>query len=103
MAFVLFSLVFALMYKGILADGSAFKSHLPGAAFAAGGWIFYSSALSFYLANFLPSKYLLYGSMGALVLWMLWIRALMTILLFGAELNVYFKERTVLFQKEKRP
>ena len=46
-------------------------------------------AISFYHTHFMPEKYIFYGSMGALILLMLWVRALMTILLFGAELNVY--------------
>jgi membrane protein len=100
--FLLFCGVFTLMYKSVLADGSSLKEHFPGAAFAAGGWLFYSSALSFYLTHFMPSKYILYGSMGALVLLMLWVRALMTILLFGAELNVYFKERTLHCGEKRR-
>ena len=93
--FVLFWAVFSVMYKVILADGSGLKSHVVGAAFAAGGWLVYSWGLSFYLTNFMPSKYILYGSLGALILFMLWVRALMTILLLGAELNVRLQNRTV--------
>ena len=88
-AFGLFAAVFALIYKIISREKGSFIAHMPGAFFASGGWILYSAALSFYLTNFLPEKYILYGSMGALILLMLWVRALMTILLFGAELNVY--------------
>lgn len=85
----LFALVFALIYRLISREKGGIGAHLPGALFAAGGWILYSVALSFYLTHFMPEKYIFYGSMGALILLMLWVRALMTILLFGAELNVY--------------
>ncbi len=92
-AYILFSLVFAIVYKVISREKGGIGAHLPGAFFAAGGWILYSVALSFYLTNFMPEKYIFYGSMGALILLMLWVRALMTILLFGAELNVYLLSR----------
>lgn len=92
-AYGLFSLAFAVIYKIISRENGSLSHHMPGALFAAGGWILYSVALSFYLTHFMPEKYILYGSMGALILLMLWVRALMTILLFGAELNVYLLSR----------
>lgn len=92
-AFALFSFVFSLMYRAILSDGSPVRFHFAGAVFASGGWLLYSAGLSFYLTNFMPRKYILYGSLGALILLMLWVRALMTILLLGAELNVYLRTR----------
>lgn len=100
-AFVLFFAVFSLLYKAICSDQRGIAVHFPGAVFASGGWILYSSALSFYLTNFMPRKYLLYGSMGALILLMLWVRSLMTILLFGAEINVYLQNCPKAASKKK--
>ena len=99
-AFGLFTLAFCTIYKIISKEKAPFGAHLNGAAFAAGGWILYSAAFSFYLTNFMPAKYLLYGSFGALILLMLWVRALMTIVLLGAELNVYLINRTVSVHSE---
>lgn len=100
-AFGLFTLAFCVIYKIISKDKAPFGAHLNGAAFAAGGWILYSAVFSFYLTNFMPAKYLLYGSFGALILLMLWVRALMTIVLLGAELNVYLINRTVSVHSER--
>ena len=63
-----------------------FKSHLPGAMVASAGWIVYSFGYSVYIKHF-SSYSALYGSLGAVMLFMLWLYMCMNILLCGALLN----------------
>lgn len=86
--FFLFTLVFAVMYKYMAAREIPLKKHLPGAVVSSLGWLVYSGLLSAYLRISRPEKYFLYGSVGALLLLMLWVRACMVMLMFGAEVNV---------------
>ena len=65
---------------------TGYLAHLPGAAFASGGWILFSYFYSLYIIHF-PAVSYLYGSLAALVLMMLWLYICMTILLLGAEVN----------------
>ena len=95
-SFLLFALVFAAMYKAMGGKRIPFKKHLPGAAVASAGWMLYSGLMSLYLSWFNPEKYLLYGSLGALLLLLLWVHSCMSILLFGAEVNVFFLNRMFL-------
>lgn len=70
-----------------------FAAQLPGAAFAAIGWVLFSYFYSLYLAYF-PTGYYLYGSLAAALLLMLWLYTCMNILLVGAEINKFiFKKR----------
>lgn len=84
--FVAFTLLFALAYKGLAKSSLNFKQQLPGAAVAAAGWILYSFGFSVYIKYF--SRYsVLYGSFGAVMLFMLWLYMCMNILLCGALIN----------------
>ena len=60
---------------------------MPGALFTGAGWILFSYIFSVYINNF--SNYSrIYGSLTAIVLLMLWLYSCMTILLYGAEVNM---------------
>ena len=70
-----------------------FSNQLPGAAFAALGWVLFSYFYSLYLAYF-PTGYYIYGSLAAALLLMLWLYTCMNILLIGAEINKFiFRKR----------
>ncbi len=98
--FFVFVLFFAAIYKFMAGGKYPFHKHLPGALFAAGGWLVYSAILSLYLRLFSPEKYLLYGSLGALLLLMLWVHSCMTILMLGGELNILLLNRPVLIGRK---
>jgi len=66
---------------------------LPGAILAAGGWVGFSAAYSFYLERF--SRSYLYGSLTAVVVTMLWLYFCMCIVFFGAALNADLLRRGV--------
>lgn len=83
---VIFTLFFALIYKFLPTHKVSFKRQLPGAFFAALGWILFSFGYSVYIENFSNYSYV-YGSLAAVVLLMLWVYFCLMILLIGAEIN----------------
>lgn len=85
-AIVFFALIilFALVYSR--AGGNGLKESFPGAVFSAVGWTVFSFAYSFYFDSF-PRLSYLYGSLAAVVFFMLWVYFCVLILMFGAEIN----------------
>lgn len=84
--FVALTLLFAIAYKGLAKSELSFKNQLFGAMVAAAGWLVYSFGYSVYIKYF--SRYsALYGSLGAVMLFMLWLYMCMNILLCGALAN----------------
>ncbi len=62
------------------------KSVLPGSIFATLGLIIASSGFNFYVSNF--GKYsITYGSLGGIIVFLIWLYLLSTIILVGAEIN----------------
>lgn len=64
---------------------------MPGAVFASIGWILFSACFSFYVEN-MGNYSLLYGSIGAIIILLIWLRMMVVILLMGAEINSIIKE-----------
>lgn len=80
------TLLFALFYKFLPKKETSFKKQLPGAAFAAAGWMIFSFIYSIYINNFSNYSYF-YGSLAAIVFLMLWLYFCMNIFLYGAQIN----------------
>ena len=99
LSFLVFVLVFALIYRFMSGSKLPFYRHFPGAFFAAVGWLIYSALFSLYLSTFSPMKYILYGSLGALLILMLWSHACMTMLMLGGEVNVLLANRPAIVKK----
>ncbi len=100
---VFITVFFAVIYGAVARSGKVFgrknyvnskvapkgfRNQLPGAAFAAAGWLMFSYAYSLYF-TFFPTAYYIYGSLGAIVFLMLWIYSCMIIMLLGAEINKF--------------
>ncbi len=99
---VLLSLLFAAAFNTVARKGKRFSkaeykglSHtlprgfvaqVPGAVFAALGWVLFSYFFSLYLRYFPEASYI-YGSLTTVMLLMLWVYACMFILMLGAEVN----------------
>lgn len=81
---IFFSL--SLMYKTLPSKKITFKETLPGTCFALAGFLILTGAFSLYL-NVFASTSLFYGSIGTIILFMLWMYFIGTILILGAELN----------------
>ncbi|HEY8363149.1 MAG TPA: YihY/virulence factor BrkB family protein [Tissierellaceae bacterium] len=88
----LFSMIFifTLMYRYIpsIKNGNkiSFKHAFPGAVFSTVGWIVTSSIFSYYVNNFVNySK--TYGSLGGIVILLIWIYLSSIIVILGGEIN----------------
>ncbi len=84
---------FLLLYKYAPCRKYSFKLLLPGAIFASFGWIFLSLLFSYYVNNF--SNYSqFYGSIGAVIILMLWLLISSIIIILGGEVNsIYIKNK----------
>lgn len=99
---VILTLFFAFIFETVSRKGRSFSkaeykglsgklprgyiAQLPGAGFAALGWVLFSYFFALYLRYF-PGVSYLYGSLTTLMLLMLWIYSCMFILMLGAEVN----------------
>ncbi len=84
-------LFFALIYKALPDKRLKFRAQLPGAIFATAGWLIFSYIFNIYINNFSNYSYI-YGSLTAIILFMLWMYFCMIILLAGAELNLMLEQ-----------
>jgi membrane protein len=84
---------FAIIYKLGPNLGSSYPHRIiPGALFAAFGWVLSSTGFSIYLQNF--SNYeQVYGSIGAVVVMLLWLFISAYLVLLGGALNVALTRR----------
>lgn len=81
---------FMLLYKFSPSNSKenmvTFKGVLPGAIFSTLGLIIVSIVFGFYVSNF--GKYsITYGSLGGIIVFLIWIYLLSIIILIGAEIN----------------
>ena len=76
------------------------KSVLPGAMFSTIGWILTSLAFSFYVSNFANYSNT-YGSIGGIIVLMLWLYFTGNILLIGGQVNAVMHERQAQLNAKK--
>lgn len=89
---ILIFLVFSALYWVVPNLKVRLKSAMPGALFATAGWILTSLAFSFYVGNFANySK--TYGSIGGIIVLMMWLYFSAIILMLGGQLNAVMTER----------
>lgn len=87
--FLILIFFFLVIYVVIPNRKVRLMNELPGAMICSAGWMGFSYAFSYYIDNF--SDYSsMYGSLAAIVLFMLWMYFLMYILFIGAEFNLLF-------------
>ncbi|WP_330994357.1 YihY/virulence factor BrkB family protein [Staphylococcus pseudintermedius] len=93
-------IVFTIIYTLAPNVKIRFKSVIPGALFSTIVWILGSLAFGFYVSNFANySK--TYGSIGGVIVLMLWLYITGFILIIGAEINAIVHQRKVI--KGKTP
>lgn len=98
---ILIFLVFAAIYWVVPNIKLHFKSVLPGALFSTIGWIVTSFAFSFYVGNY-GNYSNTYGSIGAIIVLMMWLYFSAIILMLGGQLNAVMTERKqAMIAKEK--
>lgn len=91
---------FLLIFIVIPNRKTTIMQEIPGAIISAAGWMGFSYAFSFYIDNF-SNFSATYGSLTAIVLFMLWMYFLMYILFLGAECNRLLKNK-LFVRKVKR-
>lgn len=90
-AFGFLILFFLFLYTVIPERKTKLKNELPGAIISAVGWIGFSVLYSFYIDNF-GNQSKVYGSLTAIILFLLWMYICMIILFVGAEVNDLIQE-----------
>lgn len=92
-------IIFASLYKVSPTPGNGlhirFRDTLPGALFAALGWIVSSMVFSFYVNNF-GNYSKTYGSLGGIIILLLWLYLSSIMIILGGEINgayAYMKNR----------
>lgn len=84
--------VFLTLYWVVPNKKIHLTSAVPGALFATTGWIVTSLAFSFYVGNF-ASYSATYGSIGGIIVLMMWMYFSAIILMLGGQLNAVMTER----------
>ncbi|MDP4146373.1 MAG: YihY/virulence factor BrkB family protein [Bacillota bacterium] len=88
---VVMVLVFAVLYRYTPIKKHRWKEVLPGALFTALAWVIASVCFSLYVNNFSAySK--IYGSIGAVIILMLWLFITSVVIIFGGEINAVIME-----------
>lgn len=93
-------LIFALLFRfsPSIENGKriSFKQTLPGAVFSSVGWIITSSMFSYYVNNF-GTYAKTYGSIGGIIVLLIWLYISSIIVVLGGEINAtleYMRENT---------
>lgn len=89
---ILIFLIFAAIYWVVPNLKIRLKSVVPGAIFSTVGWIVTSLAFSFYVGNY-GNYSNTYGSIGAIIVLMMWMYFSAIILMLGGQLNAVMTER----------
>ncbi len=76
------------------------KSVIPGGVFATLGWILVSLGFSFYVSNF-ANYTATYGSLGAIIVLMMWLYFSGTLLMIGGQINAVMQERKERLESQK--
>ncbi len=81
----------------------SFKDTLPGSVFVSIGWVLASVLFSFYVNNF--GKYsVTYGSLGGIIVFLIWLYISSIIIVLGGEVNAtidYFKKNNWTYDPKK--
>lgn len=97
LSIVIFIFAFTIIYKMLSGARRKFIDILPGVLFSTVGWMIFSVLYAYYISNF--SNYtVLYGTLGAMTLFMLWIYFCILILLIGAEFNIFLEDHHSFFR-----
>lgn len=84
--------VFTLVYWLVPAAKIKIVDAIPGAVFATAGWFLSTMAFSFYVGNFANYSNT-YGSIGGIIVLMIWMYLSSIILILGGQVNAVMQER----------
>jgi len=75
-----------ILYAAALDNRQSIRAIWPGILFAMVGWMLVSVGFSFYVENF-ANYSVIYGTLGAVIVLLMWLYLTAVILIMGAELN----------------
>ncbi len=79
-----------VLYKSSIGIRTRIRDILPGIFFTLGGWLIVSKLFNIYVNNF--SRYsVIYGSIGTLFVFALWLYLLSCVILIGAQINAEYR------------
>jgi len=84
-------LVFTLLYRFSPNIRLNFRDALPGSILASLGWIISSSVFAWYVEHFADYT-LIYGSLGGIIILLLWLYLSSVVILLGGELNAVLRD-----------
>lgn len=91
-------IVFTGVYKLVPSRRMKLKEAIPGAVFTSIGWIIVSTGFAYYVNNF--GRYTdLYGSIGVIIVLLIWLQITSTTILLGGEVNALLSYERVLKKK----
>lgn len=93
---LILTVFFLLLYIVIPNRTTKLYKELPGALVSAAGWMVFSYLFSFYIDN-MSNYSKMYGSLTAIVLFMLWFYFCMHILFIGGEINVVLSSGDLIY------
>lgn len=87
-------IIFALIYKFSISGNKNIKLSIldvmPGAIFTTVGWIIYSIVFSYYINNF-GNYSATYGSLGGIIILLLWLYMSSMLIVIGGEINASYR------------
>lgn len=98
---ILIFIVFSIIYWLVPNVKMRWKSTVPGSAFATVGWIVTSIGFSFYVNSF-GGYSNTYGSIGAIIVLMMWLYFSAIILMLGGQINAVVRERRMLLKAKEK-
>lgn len=89
---ILQTLVFSAMFMFLPGRRNSLRESLPGALLASCGWLVFSNLFSIYVEHFANVR--LYGPVSSLALGLVWLYCCISIVFYGAVVNVLVKRRS---------
>lgn len=99
-AAAIMTIVLIILYRCSIPTRVPFKTLLPGIVFSIIAWVISSIAFSFYVENF-GDYSVIYGTLGAFVILLLWLYLTGLIFLAGSEINALWWLRDSLRERRK--
>ncbi|MBQ7678274.1 MAG: YihY/virulence factor BrkB family protein [Butyrivibrio sp.] len=93
-------LFFAMIYTFVPSIRQRFVYQLPGAIFSGVVWNIFSGFFSLYVNSM--NSFSIYGSLGTIVICMVWMYVGITLLFIGAFLNQFFQPAFTVFYGQKK-
>ncbi len=99
---ILMFVALGFLYAMSMDEKEPFKSLLPGITAALFAWLVVSIGFSFYVENF-ANYSVIYGTLGTVIILMVWLYMTSLILILGAELNASLKKARLSRYRSKVP